>query len=300
MLALAIDSVRKQTLQDFEIIVVVDGEAGTESADLVRGISDARVRCIVNATPAGGSEARNIGMREARADWIALLDDDDEWLPEKLEKQKRAADTSPDAAVTVFTCLYIYRTRGAPDMVRPRRLPAPGEAATDFMFDYLCYFQTSTFFCSKELMMRVPFTKDMALFQDIDWFLRVMRDPRARLVVLPEVLSIYLSPEGRQSIISGSRWEARIEWGRDHRALMSRRAYSRFVVGSCAGRAAQQRSGLRGLAVLLYECVWHGAATPKLVLLLCATFCISPDLRVKLRDRFLLRRRSQPEIDLPQ
>ena len=100
------------------------------------------------------AEARNIGIRNARSLWIALLDDDDEWLPSKLEMQMDAAQHYAGEQQLVVTCQHIHRAEGAADVVRPRRLPRPGEAPCEFMFDYLCYFQTSTFVCSKELMLR--------------------------------------------------------------------------------------------------------------------------------------------------
>ena len=81
------------------------------------------------------------------------------------------------------------------------------------MFDYLCYFQTSTFFCSKETMLRLPFTKGLPFFQDIDWFLRAMRDPASELVVVARPLSIYHAPENRISVTSGLKWKARVDWG---------------------------------------------------------------------------------------
>ena len=71
---------------------------------------------------------------------------------------------------------------------------------------------------------------------------------------------------------------------------MSKRAYSRFIVGSCVGAAVQDRAGVRGFSRLFYECAIVGSPTPQLMLLLCGTFLLRPALRKKLRDRFLLRR----------
>jgi hypothetical protein len=75
---------------------------------------------------------------------------------------------------------------------------------------------------------------------------------------------------------------------------MGKRSYSRFIVGSCAGPAAQDRAGLRGFNRLLYECAVVGSPTPQLLLMLCGTYLLRPALRKKLRDRFLLRRASVP------
>jgi len=80
-----------------------------------------------------------------------------------------------------------------------------------------------------------------------------------------------------------------VDWGRAHRHLMSKRSYSRFIIGSCVGPAAEDRAGLRGLGRLFYECAIVGSPTPQLLLLLFGTYLLRPALRKKLRDRFLLR-----------
>ena len=90
LLLRAVRSALGQTLREIEIIVVVDGEKGHESADAMARLDEDRVRCIVLREQAGGAEARNIGIRNARSAWIALLDDDDEWLPSKLKMQMDA------------------------------------------------------------------------------------------------------------------------------------------------------------------------------------------------------------------
>jgi glycosyltransferase involved in cell wall biosynthesis len=289
LLLRAMRSALKQTVRDIEVIVVIDGEKGSESANAVASLDESRVRCIVLEQQAGGAEARNIGISNARAAWIALLDDDDEWLPSKLKMQLDAAQEYVGEQQLVVTCKHIYRSEGIADVVRPRRLPRRGEAPCEFILDYLCYFQTSSFLCSKELMLKVPFTKDLTFFQDIDWFLRALRGPYARLVVVPQPLSIYYSHESRETITSGLSWKARVDWGHANRDLMSKRGYSRFVVGSCVGRAVQEKAGLRGFSRLLYECAVVGSPTFQLMFLLFGSYLLRPALRKKLRDRFLLR-----------
>jgi glycosyltransferase involved in cell wall biosynthesis len=290
LLLRAIHSALEQTLRKIEVIVVIDGEEGGESAAAVTSLNDDRVRCIALGERAGGGEARNIGARSAQSPWIALLDDDDEWLPAKLQAQIDAAAGQTSGKQPVITCQHIQRAEGAADVIRPRRLPRLDEAPREFMFDYLCYFQTSTFVCPTQLMLKVPFTKGLAFFHDIDWFLRVMGEPDVELVVVPQPLSIYYAPEKRVTITNGVDWRARVDWGRARLELMGERSYSRFIVGSCAGPAAQDRAGLRGFGRLLYECAVVGSPTPQLLLMLCGTYLLRPGLRKRLRDRFLLRR----------
>src|SRR5438105_11417977 len=80
----AVRSALWQTHAPLEVIVVVDG-ADPQTTEALETIDDARLRVVVQAQHVGGSEARNIGIRSSRGAWIAFLDDDDEWLPRKLE-----------------------------------------------------------------------------------------------------------------------------------------------------------------------------------------------------------------------
>ena len=296
----AVRSALQQTFQDIEVIVVIDGEQGYETAEAVVRLGDDRVRFIAIPEQVGGAEARNIGVREARAEWIALLDDDDEWLPAKLAEQWAAAKDHLCEQQVVVTCQHLHRQHNAADVIRPRRLPRPGEAAWEFMFDYLCYFQTSTFLCPRQLMLAIPFTKGLPFFQDIDWFLRALRNPGTKLVVVTQPLSIYNAPEDRVTVTSSLGWKARVGWGRANRHLMSKRGYSRFIVGSCVGRAVQDGAGVRGFGRLFYECAMIGSPTPQLLLLLFGTYALRPSLRKKLRDRLLLRRVNRPVAPEPE
>lgn len=84
----AINSVLNQTYPNFELLVVNDCSKD-RTVELVRNIAekDSRVRLISNVKNSGVSYTRKHGLEEAQGSWIAILDSDDAWAPEKLEKQ---------------------------------------------------------------------------------------------------------------------------------------------------------------------------------------------------------------------
>ena len=288
LLRAAVESALGQTWPAVEVVVVVDGPDPSTVASLA-GISDPRLRVLALDESVGGAEARNAGARQARGTWLALLDDDDHWLPGKLAAQM-AAVAGMGSRNVLAASRFLQRNAEGIDVVRPRRLPRPGEPVVEFMFDYLCYFQTSTLLCSIDVIRRHPFQKGLALFQDIDWFLRVNSDPDVRFVAVPEVLSVYNEPAQRKTITGTTGWRARLAWGRERRALLGRRAYTRFIVGSCVCRAAEDRAGLRGLARLLYEAVLVGSATPRQAALLLGAYLLPPSTRKRVRDLLFLRK----------
>ena len=91
----AIDSVLRQTYDSYEVVVVDDGSTD-ETESVIAGIQDARIRYIALKENQGVAHARNIGIREARYDYIAFLDSDDEWLLDKLELQMRLFQNSTE------------------------------------------------------------------------------------------------------------------------------------------------------------------------------------------------------------
>ena len=283
----AVMSALSQSIHGLEVIVVVDGPDHATLQALTE-IADPRLRVIALEATVGGAEARNIGVCAATGQWIALLDDDDEWLPGKLQKQLAAAKSAHCERVLVVS-EYIERSPGRHDVVRPRRLPRAGEPICEFMFDFLCYFQTSTFFCSRSLLLEIPFSRGLKWFHDIDWFLRVNSYSSVKLEIVAESLSVYHCSEQHPSISVGLGWQDRLAWGQQHRALMTRRAYSRFIAGSCAGTAMRDHAGMPALIRLLIESVLRGLPTPVTLTLVIGAFLVTPDTRRRLRNFLFLR-----------
>lgn len=82
--ARAIRSVLAQTWQDYELLLINDASTD-ESLEEMQKFTDPRIRILHRDTPGpGGYAARNLGIREAKAEWVAFLDADDEWYPEHL------------------------------------------------------------------------------------------------------------------------------------------------------------------------------------------------------------------------
>jgi glycosyltransferase involved in cell wall biosynthesis len=100
----ALDSIAAQTFADFEAIVVDDGSTD-DGAAIVAGYSDVRFRMIRQAN-AGPGAARNSGLAQARGEFIAFLDADDEWLPNYLHEGVRLLEESGSEVASV-TCDYI-------------------------------------------------------------------------------------------------------------------------------------------------------------------------------------------------
>ena len=107
----AIRSVLDQTRQDFELIVVDDGSTD-KTGRVVRSFTDDRIRYLRHERNRGGAAARNTGIKAARGTYIAFLDSDDEWLPEKLEKQVEEFQRA-DESVGVVYCAFWWCEEGA-------------------------------------------------------------------------------------------------------------------------------------------------------------------------------------------
>lgn len=101
-LSTAITSVLNQTFQDFEIIVV-DDCSKDNTPEVVSRFNDKRIKYIRNETNKGEAGARNTGIVNSNSEYIAFLDDDDEWLPEKLELQVNLLKNSPTKVGVVYT-----------------------------------------------------------------------------------------------------------------------------------------------------------------------------------------------------
>jgi glycosyltransferase involved in cell wall biosynthesis len=180
----AIESVLIQTFRNFEI-VVVDDASNDETPSIVRSFRHAPIRYLRHDSKKGQGAARNTGIREARGEYIALLDDDDEWLPEKLEQQVTLLDTLPTRVGLVYTGFLKIDASN-------RRIIAkilPKERGN--VFDALC--RENWIGCSTVLVRRHCFDvagyfdEELASGEDYDMWLRISKEFSFEYIIEPLV-----------------------------------------------------------------------------------------------------------------
>ncbi len=153
-----LESVFSQTFQQFEIVVVDDGSTDG-SLDVVRQISDPRIR-IVCKENGGVSSARNMGIGEARYDYLAFLDADDLWMPDHLEVIAQLIRKYPQCGL--FGTSYYFQRSGQQPTLPMLRCPLPFEGPDGVLTNYYAVasgidmpMQTSTFVVSKAVAQQI-------------------------------------------------------------------------------------------------------------------------------------------------
>lgn len=104
-------SVIYQSFREFEVIVIDDGSTDA-STKIVESLDDSRIR-LIRQDNGGPSTARNRGIKEAKGKYIAFLDADDEWLPDKLEMQRDLLSANPELAwvCSAYRAIGRHRTK---------------------------------------------------------------------------------------------------------------------------------------------------------------------------------------------
>ena len=113
LLGAAIRSALAQSFADLEVLVVDDASDDETPEVIAAATADPRVRAHRLPHRSGGAAARNFGIARARGEYVAFLDDDDEWLPEKLARQLELfAQGSPRLGVVYSSYLVVERETG--------------------------------------------------------------------------------------------------------------------------------------------------------------------------------------------
>jgi glycosyltransferase involved in cell wall biosynthesis len=249
MLRGAVASVMQQSERNFELIVVDDASTDATPAYLAAlAESDPRVRVVRHAAPKGGPEARNTGIAAASASWVAFLDDDDEWLPTKLERQLELL-TAQRSAVAC-SCDYIY----LPDFGRSRVMTVPRKVTLQqLLFDNPLGSVSLCVGSARVLREIGGFDSRLRSGQDQDIWLRLFE--KGAVLVCAEPLVRYRSHNGpRISNDFQSQHVGARRFYFKHRAAMDasvrrrRIAYSCFLMSRQSTRTIRRRAGYLAIA----------------------------------------------------
>lgn len=191
----AVDSVLAQTFTDFELIVVEDGSTD-QSAELLASYSDSRIRVIPLEQNEHICVALNTGLAAARGKYIARIDSDDCWLPNKLEKQYRYMEENPDCGVCFSLVTVVDEDE---TILKQEQSPfvsifQEGNRSRYEWLRYLFFFgnhlcHSSAFFRRDIVEQLGPYRTSLVQIQDYEYWLRIANV--SELYVIQEPLVRY-------------------------------------------------------------------------------------------------------------
>lgn len=197
-IAETIESVLKQSYTNWELIIVDD--CSTDNTDEVISLfRDERIHYFKNKKNSGAAVSRNRALREARGEWIAFLDADDLWVPEKLDEQlKFMVDNGYDFTYTDYRIQlngeWLPYICTGPNMVNKRK-----------MYDY-CYFSTITVIYRREAVGLIQIEN---LKKNNDYAMWLQAVEKVNCYRYPKCMSYYIKHDG--SVSSGSKVKL-IKW----------------------------------------------------------------------------------------
>lgn len=197
----AVDSVLSQTYEDFELIVVDDNPVNSEERTLtekvMNGITDPRVVYIQNKENLGGAGSRNKAIDMAKGEYIAFLDDDDMYLPDRLKVQVEAMKEHDWEVCVMDGATFKYET-GEPVSERHQRL-WDGMTNDELIRSHLMYHISGT----NSFMFRTDFIRKIGGFDIVPScqeyiLMQKALDAKPRFGYLPVTLIKNFQHEGDQ------------------------------------------------------------------------------------------------------
>ena len=184
MLGNAIKSVLNQTFSDFELIIV-DGASTDDTEKVIRSFNDSRIIYIKQKENISATDSLNRGLQIAKGEYIALQDDDDEWFPEKLEKQLQVFASGPSDLGVVYCWEEIFDYKNQKIIERTKQ-NLRGNIFLDLL-SYPGYGGGSLLVFKTKVVHHIPFVQETQIPSDYYWCLKVAKYYKFDYV--PEVLS---------------------------------------------------------------------------------------------------------------
>lgn len=196
MMERVVATVQAQTLKDLEILIIDDGSTD-DTAAVVGALDEPRIRYIPLDRNGGSAYARNRGLREARGEFIAFLDSDDEWFPEKLRLQVDRIRELPESVIAIYTGTETITGKGDPQHFVPS---LRGDLRLRLLERNVLHGGGSSMLIRRSAADRAgAFDLDYPAIEDYDYWLRL--SALGEIDFVPDVLVRYhnAANEGRKS-----------------------------------------------------------------------------------------------------
>lgn len=255
-----LNSVYSQTFQDFEIIAVDDGSTDDIATTCAPFMESGRL-LLIRQENKGASAARNAGIDMARGKYVALLDSDDQFLPDHLRCMKALARSAPEAVI--YSPVIADRGNGR-QFIKPPRAIEPGESMATYLMCDRGFVQTSGICLPTGTAKKVRYRQDARYGDDTDFAIRLQL-AGCQFVMAPKPTVIWADDLDHLRLSNLRTPLVDLPWLEDLRALIPSRAYHAYRGWHLAKSLFHSRP-LKALG-LYCNAVRHGAYPPRLAVL---------------------------------
>lgn len=245
----SLNSVVNQSYQNIEIIVVDDGSTD-HTEEVVKSIGDPRIHYVKHLTNRGGSATRNTGIESAKGEYIAFLDSDDAWFPNKLKLQLNAIQSHacPEKVVSYTQVIYcpsgivenIYPDTFDQKFLLPKQAKALNETVADYLFCQQGKLLTSTLMLPRLLALDTRFQEGLKKHQDWDFSLR-LEAKGAVFLFVPEPLTLWNGDPRLEHVGRSGDYRVSEKWLHERRSYISSRAATAFLLEKVLPSVIQEK-----------------------------------------------------------
>ncbi len=281
----AIESVSKQTYKNLEIIVV-DDASSDNTAEVIKAIDEPRIKYVVHEKNGGSDKARNTGVEAASGDYVAFLDSDDVWLPNKIELQVAAIkNASAPEKTVVFTQIKNDKGNGNEVIIQPNRGKKETETLADYLFIYKALIQTSTVMLSRQMALATPFRPGLSPHEDLDVFLR-LEAAGAKYIMIDRPLSIWHNDIRSNRLTKMRDYRRSLNWIMQYKSSISPRAIKGFLVTEVASVLIANEQEKLFAQKILFDALLMRAISPRKFAGFTARIIMPESVREKIRKIF--------------
>jgi len=244
-------SVKNQTEEPQEIIVVNDCSPDwSEVLEILKNFNG--VKIISHQTNKNGSAARNTGIKEAKGEFIALLDADDEWYPNHLKDSLIYFNSLSNINAIVY-CKNLIKTGRYKDLILPFQGITKDEKIGDYLFINDGFISTPSMFGSSKVFKQNLFDETLIRHQDYQFLIDL--ESKDGFVTFSSHLGVIVHWENNDIKKKGGTWDYSLKWIVKNKKKFTNKAYRFFILRNIVFVLFQDGERLLGIKIFLKHCI---------------------------------------------
>lgn len=243
-----LNSIKNQTYKPFEIIIVNDASPDwEEGVAFIKAFTELPIKVFSHTENKNGSAARNTGIKNAKGNWIAFLDADDEWTETHLESYVSMCSKNMN---TLCYCRSLIKS-STMQYELPKKGITSEQTVSEYLFCEKEFIPTPSMFLSKELASKIMFNEELRRHQDYDFLLRLEKTNAD--IIFSDHLGVIVHWENNDTEAKGGTYEYSYNWAQKNQVFFTKKSFGCFINKTVVFPLLQKREIRQGLRILFKD-----------------------------------------------